>query len=108
MVLENYTILNTECFITALQKINDNQKGFLIVEDDKGTVLGTLTDGDIRRAFLNGKKLKDTVEGSYKKKFTFVNIEDVYKRQVPECAARKGRKSAGNRAVQRRVVFCAG
>lgn len=76
MVLENYTILNTECFITALQKINDNQKGFLIVEDDKGIVLGTLTDGDIRRAFLNGKKLKDTVEGSYKENFTFVNIED--------------------------------
>lgn len=28
-------------------------------------LLGTITDGDIRRSFLNGKGLSDTIEGSY-------------------------------------------
>ncbi|MBM9603016.1 nucleotidyltransferase family protein [Desulfopila inferna] len=35
----------------------------LVVDDD--CLLGTITDGDIRRAFLNGSKLNDNIEGLY-------------------------------------------
>ena len=35
----------------------------LVVEDD--CLLGTITDGDIRRAFLNGSTLDDKIEGLY-------------------------------------------
>lgn len=35
----------------------------LIVEDDR--LLGTITDGDIRRGFLNGRSLTDNIEGLY-------------------------------------------
>lgn len=35
----------------------------LIVED--GRLIGTITDGDIRRGFLNGRSLKDNIEGLY-------------------------------------------
>ena len=36
----------------ALKMIDENKKGFLIIADDNDAVLGTLTDGDVRRAFL--------------------------------------------------------
>ncbi len=49
----------------ALKKIDDNKKGFLIVVDNKDTVLGTLTDGDVRRAFLKGASVDDGIEGLY-------------------------------------------
>ncbi|MCC8098528.1 MAG: CBS domain-containing protein [Clostridiales bacterium] len=49
----------------ALKKIDENKKGFLIVIDNEDTVLGTLTDGDVRRAFLKGASVDDSVEGLY-------------------------------------------
>ncbi|MDX2481473.1 MAG: nucleotidyltransferase family protein [Desulfuromusa sp.] len=35
----------------------------LVVENDR--LIGTITDGDIRRGFLNGRSLSDTIEGLY-------------------------------------------
>ncbi|MCD7824764.1 MAG: CBS domain-containing protein [Clostridiaceae bacterium] len=49
----------------ALKKIDENKKGFLIVIDNEDTVLGTLTDGDVRRAFLKGASVDDSIEGLY-------------------------------------------
>lgn len=45
--------------------IDENKKGFLVVVDDKACVCGTLTDGDIRRAFLKGALLDDVIDGFY-------------------------------------------
>lgn len=41
----------------VIQKINENQSGAVIVVDDHSVLKGTITDGDIRRAFLNGSNL---------------------------------------------------
>ena len=38
----------------ALIKLQDNKKRFLICTDSDNTIVGVITDGDIRRAFLNG------------------------------------------------------
>ena len=40
--------------IDSLKKIDTNKKGFLIIVDFDDKVVGTLTDGDIRRAFIKG------------------------------------------------------
>ena len=49
----------------ALKMIDENKKGFLIIADDNDAVLGTLTDGDVRRAFLKGASVDDGIEGLY-------------------------------------------
>ena len=42
----------------ALKKMSIEGKKCLIVIDDKKKFLGTLSDGDIRKALLKGKNLK--------------------------------------------------
>jgi len=68
----NYLVEEGETILEALTKIDANQDGFLIVMKPDTTILGTLTDGDIRRAFLRGKTVKDTIEDIYNKKFRYL------------------------------------
>ncbi len=62
--------------IEALQKIDQNKKGFLIITDSNGAVLGTLTDGDIRRAFIKGFSVDDSIASIYTKTFKYLTLED--------------------------------
>lgn len=71
--LENYIALFSISIVEALKKIDQNKKGFLIIVDEKEHVLGTLTDGDIRRGFINGFSLMDKVDSIYIRNFTALN-----------------------------------
>lgn len=62
MNFDLFVINSSKTVKDALSKIDKNKKGFLIVNDIDGKVCGTLTDGDIRRAFLNSKTLDDNIE----------------------------------------------
>lgn len=73
--IRDFTINPNDTIIKALIKINDNRKGFLVVVDELDRVIGTLTDGDIRRAFIKGKMLNNSVEESYNKNFQYIGIE---------------------------------
>lgn len=46
----------------ALQIINNGAMQMAVVVDSEGKLLGTLTDGDIRRGLLNNLRLEDSVE----------------------------------------------
>lgn len=70
MVDENATT------IEALKKIDQNKKGFLIVTDRNGFVYGTLTDGDIRRGFIQGGTVNERIIDIYTKKFKFLSSSD--------------------------------
>ena len=59
---EKYVISEQETYLEALRLIDGNRKGFAIAIDARGSVSGTLTDGDIRRAILLGRKLGDRIE----------------------------------------------
>ena len=50
----------------ALYFLNKNKNKCLIVLDNKMKLIGTLTDGDVRRAILNGAEFDDRI-------FKFVN-----------------------------------
>lgn len=76
MDLGQYTILNNDSILEALIKMNDNKQGFLIVEDKDNLVLGTLTDGDIRRSLINGKDIGMSVSESYKRNYIYMNADD--------------------------------
>lgn len=59
----------------ALCRIDNNSRGFLVVVDREGSVLGTLTDGDIRRFITSGGNLDDTIgeQGSYNASCTLLD-----------------------------------
>lgn len=60
--LNSHTIHESEEILLALEKINNIPKDLtLFVLDQNSKLVGTLTDGDIRRGFLRGLKLTDQV-----------------------------------------------
>lgn len=75
MNIVNFSVNKTATIIESLKKIDSNKKGFLIVLDNKKTI-GTLTDGDIRRAFIKGKNNEDIIDGVYTAKFKKLLLTD--------------------------------
>lgn len=62
----------------ALKKIDKNKKRFLLVVDENEKLLGTLTDGDIRRALLKGLSLEDSLSDIVKKEFVYLKAENSF------------------------------
>tara|TARA_B100001057_G_scaffold117896_1_gene116453 strand:- start:19344 stop:20399 length:1056 start_codon:yes stop_codon:yes gene_type:complete len=58
--------------IQAMKKLALTGLRCLIVVDKKKKLLGTLTDGDIRRAIINGRKLTQNIESIYNNKPNFL------------------------------------
>ena len=63
--LLEYVISEDEMLLMALKKIDANRQGFLVVADSRDVVLGVLTDGDIRRGFIQGCVASDPVRDIY-------------------------------------------
>ncbi len=74
-MLEDYTIERNKTNIDALKKIDQNKKGFLVVVED-GKLIGTLTDGDIRRAFISGKSFEDSIESEFIKNCRYIKASE--------------------------------
>jgi len=60
----------------ALKILNISPVKILLIVDQKQHLIGTLVDGDIRRALLNKKSLDDEVRGIYSKKPIVANEND--------------------------------
>jgi dTDP-glucose pyrophosphorylase len=52
----------------ALKKLSQVGEKCLVVADDKNTLLGTLSDGDLRKAILNNFRINDSISGIYQLK----------------------------------------
>lgn len=74
--LEKFAVSNKSKILEALKKIDANRLGFVIVVDPEDHVLGVLTDGDIRRAFINGLEKEENVLKAYTKNARTVLISD--------------------------------
>ncbi|WP_297431715.1 nucleotidyltransferase family protein [Sulfurimonas sp.] len=72
----------------ALEVIDKGAMRIAIVLDDKEKVIGTLSDGDIRRGLLNGLHLDSSIESLYFKEPTLANINDA-KEIIIQKAVRK-------------------
>ena len=68
LISEEFLIEPTASNLEALKKIDENGRGFLLVVEN-GKLFGTLTDGDIRRAFLSGRGFDDSIQGEYSKDY---------------------------------------
>ena len=84
-MLDNFLINTNASINDAIIKIEANSKGFVLLENDVKQVLGTLTDGDIRRALLSGAQLSDLALNHINKNFIFLDDnsmehESIYKK----------------------------
>ena len=71
-----YTVSENESMIDALGKIDKNTQGFVIVVNGDGTVLGVLTDGDIRRSIIKGSIDADSISTIYTRNARTVSVSD--------------------------------
>lgn len=76
---KRHFISKNKTLLEALSQINKIGKGGLIlfVVDDQGCMVGTLTDGDSRRALIAGALMSDTVDKVMHRNFNFMRIEDI-------------------------------
>ena len=70
--MTNLKIKPNTTLLEAMKLMNNIGERCLIVVDKKNKLLGTLTDGDLRRRFLSGADFKSKVEKVFNKKPTFV------------------------------------
>lgn len=82
MKLDDFVLQNGESILTALRKINQNEKGFLIIVDPIYNVVGTLTDGDLRRAFLKLKRTEDSIDMIFNPEYEALTLSDEFSRAI--------------------------
>lgn len=70
IINENITILN------ALKIIDKNKKNFLIILDYDDSILGIITEGEIRRLIINGYELSDKI--IYNRNYLSININEKF------------------------------
>ena len=77
--MKNHFISKNITLLEALGKINSvaPEPLVLFVLDDEERMVGTLTDGDSRRALIAGASVKDKVEKIMHRYFNYMKIEDI-------------------------------
>ncbi len=73
---------SAQSLLSAMQLINENGKGMVFVVDHERALLGVLTDGDIRRALLDGKQLGSTVVDVLNPNYVFSYQCESYEQMV--------------------------
>lgn len=76
MRFELFPIDQSSTILDALRLIDKNQSGFILVCDKERMLLGTLTDGDIRRALIKGSSITDSIDGIFIDKYTSLKLYD--------------------------------
>lgn len=73
--LDNFIVDQDSVYLEALRLIDANHKGFVLVADSNGGIIGTLTDGDIRRALIYGASLNDRIKANR----SFISVNESVK-----------------------------
>lgn len=74
----NFLIQKHETIYNAIAKIDENAKSFVFVIDETKSLLGIVTDGDIRRGLLKGVTLDDSVLQVMESDYKFLCIGDSF------------------------------
>lgn len=70
-ILQDNIVGESDDMEVAINCLNRSTIAFLIVLNKSSVVVGTITDGDIRRGLIRGLALKDKVSGFMKKDFVY-------------------------------------
>lgn len=76
--MKNIIIKNNDTIKTALEKLQDNKKRFLICLDSNKKLISVITDGDIRRAFLNNYTVEDYINKIHSDKFKYLYLNSSF------------------------------
>jgi len=78
-MMNNHVISKDIVLLEALSRINDVAPDPLVmfVLDDDNRMVGTLTDGDSRRALIAGASVNDKVEKIMHRNFNYMKVEDI-------------------------------
>ena len=87
IMIEQFLCYKNETFLDALQKININAKGVIFVIDKNKKLCGVLTDGDIRRALLDGYSLQELIVTVLKKDFVYVKKGEAYNEVIKKVSS---------------------
>lgn len=83
-MIKNYSTINKDLSLTnALEYLSKAENKCLFVIDKNKSVIGTLTDGDIRRSLIKSKDLNNKVGNICNKKFLYFK-KDVSKAKIYE------------------------
>jgi len=82
-------VANPKTLLKEVLKIIDKSSKQICLVLDNKKLLGTISDGDIRRALLNNISLDDTVENVYFKNPTVANINDSRETILNICKSKK-------------------
>lgn len=82
--MNKFTIKSTASLLDVLKKVDElsvNNTKLVFVEDENARIIGSVSDGDCRRALIRGKKLDSVVIDVMNPNFTFLqrNVYDVDK-----------------------------
>ena len=69
-------VQDTATLLETMRAINEGAVGVALVQDASQRLLGVLTDGDIRRALLQGATLQATALPFVNRRFTSVGTEE--------------------------------
>ena len=77
--MNNHIIGKNKTLIEALSQINDlaPEPLVLFVLDEENRMVGTLTDGDSRRALIAGASVNDKVSKIMHRNFNYMMVEDI-------------------------------
>lgn len=71
----NFTVKLNATLLDVLKKVDElsvkNTK-LVFVEDDNGKIIGSVSDGDCRRALISGKRLESLANEIMNRNFTFL------------------------------------
>ena len=72
MKLEHLLILETETIRTAMTRMVEEHVGIVFIVSADQRLLGTVTDGDVRRALVSGKNIDDSLSTVANRKPVFI------------------------------------
>ncbi|MEC1305746.1 MULTISPECIES: CBS domain-containing protein [Lysinibacillus] len=75
--MDRYIIQVNQSLLEAMKKIEENKQGFIIILEEQ-VVVGTITDGDIRRALIEGKDLTSKIKEIVKPTFEYLSITSTF------------------------------
>jgi len=90
--IEDIVINESTSILDALKIIDKSSKQIALVIDENKKLLGTISDGDIRRALLNNVSLENSVKNIYFKTPTVASINDSKEEIINICAVKKLRQ----------------
>lgn len=69
--ISKYEVIESATLKAAMAVMNDGRFGIVLVVDDGGVLKGLLTDGDVRRALLDGASLEAVVSEYMNRDYTY-------------------------------------